>query len=211
MNRVKVSKEMQSRVLQNVEQHFGKKRRKKKLMMWIPTIGVVAAAILLVILLKSGKTGRELSSTENSTGTNVTTEDPGDLAAGAYSVNEHKTVQELSDAVGFKVKELTSFSQSMKGTAIQDISGKIAEINYSGNLGTICYRMTKGTADNSGIYDVYNTTKTVKVKGCNVTLNGDTGKFTLITWTDGTYAYSLYCIPGITEETALKLAEDTLQ
>ncbi len=217
MDRIEVSEEMQSRILRNVDQHFSQKdRRKKRRMLWIPTLGALAAAVLLVVLIQPWKNRTEVSSTEAGTTANSGelpggTEPTEDLATGGiYTVTEHASVQELSQAVGFPVKELSSFTEAPQETAIQDISGTVAEINYNGTRGSICYRMSKGTEDNSGIYDVFPKTTVKEVKGCKVTLKGDTGKVTLAVWNDGNYSYSIYCIPGITEDEILAFVSDTL-
>ena len=210
MSRVRVTDEMQSRILGNVGRHFARKRRNQKLKIWLPVAGVLAVAAVLLILVRPWESRSVVTDPE------VTTETPGSteqdqLPQGTYQLTTYDSVKELSGAVGFDIKEPESFPGEVSERNYQDINHEIAEINYGGSFGTISYRVSKGTKDNSGVYDEFKEEKKLEIEGISVTLKGDTDKYTLVIWTDGICSYSLYCIPGITEENANKLANEIIK
>jgi len=216
MDRIEVSDEMQSRVLKNVDQHFEKKRKKKLMKLWIPTVGVLAAAALLIAITKPWEKRTEITATEQPTEI-ISTEGSsgdtgGDPTGGYYFVTEHPSLSALSGAIGFEVKGLTSFTGSILKTEYRSISNTYAEIDYIRTGETVSYRMSKGTEDNSGIYDEELKPVVKKLSGCKVTLKKDAKEnVCLAFWTDGTYAYSIYCEKGIAEEEAAALVSDTLK
>lgn len=215
MDRIEVSDEMQSRVLKNVDRHFEKKRKKKLMKLWIPAVGVLAAAALLIAVTKPWEKRTEITATEQPTeiiSTEGSTLDTGDPTGGYYFVTEYPSLSALSGAIGFEVKGLTSFTGSILKTEYRNISNTYAEIDYIRTGQTISYRMSKGTEDNSGIYDEELKPVVKEISGCKVTLKKDAKEnVCLAFWSDGTYAYSIYAEQGITEEEAVALVADTLK
>ena len=213
MDRIEVSEEMQSRILKNVDQHFEKKKKMMKL--WIPAVGVLAAAAVLIILLKPWEKRTEITATEQPTELTVTegsSGDTGDPTGGYYFVIEHPSLSALSADIGFEVKGLKSFTGSLIETEYRNISNTYAEITYIRTGQNLNYRMSKGTEDNSGYYDEELKPEEKEILGCSVTMNKNTkGDVCLAYWTDGTFAYSISCEQGITEEEASALAADTLK
>lgn len=67
----------------------------------------------------------------------------------------------------------------------------LAEIQYFGGTDSLCYRKSAGTEDNSGDYNSYSQVESRNISGKSVTLKGENDAFTLATWTDGSYAYSI--------------------
>lgn len=210
MDRIQMTEEMQSRILGHVEKHFARKRRNQKLKIWIPAAGVLAAAAVLLILLQPWKTRETVTDPVQTTETPVTTEQDY-LPQGTYQLTTYDSVKELSEAVGYDIKEPTSFPGEVTERNYQDINHEIAEINYGGSFGTISYRVSKGTKDNSGVYEAFKEDKKVEIEGISVTLKGETDKYALVIWTDGTCSYSMYCIPGISEANAKTLANEIIK
>ena len=95
MDRIEVSEEMQSRVLQGVDRHMAAKKRKKQLRIWLPVAGLAVAAAVLLVVMKpwSGRpevkepdhTGAstEITVAGPSTEQPATTTDPGVTTGGS--------------------------------------------------------------------------------------------------------------------------------
>lgn len=74
---------------------------------------------------------------------------------------------------------------------------ELAEIDYTGEGKTACYRKAAGTEDCSGDYNVYTDVTEFEAGSITVTLKGDAGQYTLAIWTDGSYSYSLSLSDGL--------------
>lgn len=74
---------------------------------------------------------------------------------------------------------------------------ELAEIYYTGEGKTACYRKAAGTVDCSGDYNVYTDVTEFEAGSITVTLKGDAGQYTLAIWTDGSYSYSLSLSDGL--------------
>ena len=226
MDRVKVTDEMQSRILENVDRHFRKKERNKKLRIWLPLAGMaVAAAVLLMVMKPWTERKPEGSSTEQGTGetTGQITEVPVtaggadnteliiDQQPGVFREKKCSSIQELEKEIGFPVKDLKSIPFAVGQTQYRIIANDIADITYKGEGAKVIYRKAAGTDDRSGVYNQYPKSKKITVSGVTVIINGDGEKYPLSTWTDGSYAYSLYTDPGLTEDVIRSLVEESLQ
>ena len=106
-------------------------------------------------------------------------------------LEEVSGVKELSDLVGFEVKELDAIPFAVQQASYISISREVAEIIYTGADQELTYRKSKGTEDNSGNYVVYSEEAKRSVDGYDVTVKGDDGRCSLAVWTDGTYSYSI--------------------
>lgn len=74
---------------------------------------------------------------------------------------------------------------------------ELAEIYYTGEGKTACYRKAAGTVDCSGDYNVYTDVTEFEAGSITVTLKGDAGQYTLAIWTDGSYSYSISLSDGL--------------
>ena len=74
---------------------------------------------------------------------------------------------------------------------------ELAEIDYTGEGKTACYRKAAGTEDCSGDYNVYTDVTEFEEIGMTVMLKGDAGQYTLAIWPDGSYSYSLSLSDGL--------------
>lgn len=118
----------------------------------------------------------------------------------ANSIVEYPSPQALSQAVGFPVADLTHLPFPVSGTVYLDSFGDLAEIDYTGSGGqTAVYRKSPGTDDNSGVYDAFPQETQITAGDVTAALKGTEGAYTLATWTDGTYAYSVSLSEGIGE------------
>ena len=197
MERLTVTPEMKARILQNVakEQKENQNTWKKMYSRYI-----AMAACLVLVLIGAMGIPRLLTLYDiDGRGTDpqpATTE----FVQGVFAIEEKKDVQALSDAIGFSVQELGIIPYDVEQTEYLEYGEDIAEINYIGKDQTICYRKGNGTEDVSGIYETYSDTKVITVGTQNVTVCGEGDVIYLATWTDGTYAYSIYTEQGVTQE-----------
>lgn len=81
------------------------------------------------------------------------------------------------------------------------IENEIAEVIFSNeDDAEVCLRKGVGTEDISGDYNDYAVTETQTVDGKTLTCKGDGSLVYNVTWTDGTYAYSIMSTVGMTAE-----------
>ena len=105
----------------------------------------------------------------------------------------------LSEAVGFPVRELSSLPFAPVSTTYTAYDEGLAEITYTGPDGqTATYRQSRGSEDNSGDYNLYPDTQTLPEQ--NATLKGQDGLYTLALWTNDTYTYSLHLSSGLSAD-----------
>lgn len=105
----------------------------------------------------------------------------------------------LSEAVGFPVKEVSTLPFDPVSTTYTAYDEGLAEITYTGSGGqTATYRQSCGSEDNSGDYNLYPDTQTLPEQ--NATLKGQDQRYTLALWTDGTYTYSLHLSSGLSAD-----------
>ena len=222
MDQIKMSDEMQSRILSNVDQKMAKKKRKHLYRIWFPVIGVAAAAAILLLIAKPWSGRSTVQSTEGTTssvspivtggvttgGTETGTE--GDMYPGAYQMKEFTSAAELGQAAGFPIKDLTAIPFKVSSKEYRLISGTLAEEEYNGKDVSLSFRKSKGKEDNSGVYEEYKVTKNADVDGAKITLEGEAKLFHLIRWTKDGFAYSLYSPEGISEDAALALVKESI-
>ncbi len=205
MERLTVTPEMREGILQNVVKEQKENNEQTRHSMYNRYIAMAACFVLVLI----GAVGIPKLVTlydQDDQGNNsqpATTE----YVQGTFVVEEKKDVQELSDVLGFPVQELENIPYHIDQTEYLAYGEDIAEINYIGKDQTICYRKGNGTEDVSGIYEIYTDTKVITVRTQNVTVRGEGDIIYLATWTDGTYAYSIYTEQGVTQ----KQLEDMLK
>ena len=227
MDHVKLSEDMQSRILSNVDRQMAKKKRKKLYRIWLPVVGVAVAAAILLLAAKPWNTRSPVQSTEDTTSTEIPvtttpggvitggtedstdgTESSTDGSPGSFQMKEFNSAEELAKAAGFPINDLTAipFNVSEKGYRL--IGGALAEEDYVGDNGDISFRKSKGQEDNSGVYEEYSVTKKVDIDGLRVTLQGEADRFHLILWQDDTYSYSLYSLQGLSEKAVQNLVQE---
>ncbi len=102
----------------------------------------------------------------------------------------YKTVSEAAKATGISFNAPEKF-ESYKVSYVQAMDG-IVEVTYSDGRNEICVRKGDGTDDISGDYNVYKNVSEKEIGGNTVTLKGNGDGVSSVTWTDGTYFYSIY-------------------
>ena len=182
MEKLEVTPEMRARILQNVETQMAEPRKKPNRLRRFAAL----AACLAILLMGAMALPKFISSP-------VPEESETMIANGMVEVTSK---EELSEAVGFPVKSAQSlpfFPQSIYYTSYW---GEMAQIDYANGGSTACFRQSLGEEDNSGDWSEYPAQKSLTVNGCAVTLKGEADSYTLATWQDGTYSYSLSLSAG---------------
>lgn len=124
-----------------------------------------------------------------------------DVSVGIGSgIVDVEDVDALSVAVCFPVKELHDLPFQVDEVTYTSFWNDLAQITYTGEGQTVIFRQSLGDEDNSGDYNAYAETETREIGGISVTLKGDGQTYSLVVWSDGTYAYSANAESGLRAE-----------
>lgn len=99
---------------------------------------------------------------------------------------EYQTLREAESAIGFDFNVDLSDLDNLTYTVINN---SILEISYSRGDDYLICRKSKGSEDNSGDFNTYDSVNNVDVNGTNVTVNSSEDKV-LITFIYENYSYS---------------------
>ena len=154
----------------------------------------MAACLATIIAVASALRSPAQVSTSDDLQTNEG-DTPGFVQGGADIV-ELDSAAALSAAVGFEVNDI-DLPFTPEQTEYISYWHELAEIDYTGEGKTACYRKAAGTEDCSGDYNVYTDVTEFEESGMTVMLKGDAGQYTLAIWTDGSYSYSLSLSDGL--------------
>lgn len=105
-------------------------------------------------------------------------------------LKDYESIAEAEKAVGFKTLTSSALPNGYKLSYIGTISDEVFQLFYSNDKNEIVYRMAKGSDDISGDYNVYKTTKTLKINNLDVTFR-ENGETTSAFWKNGEYTFSL--------------------
>lgn len=210
MEYIKVTDDMQERILRNARKHFSKRRKAKRV--WFSVIGCVAAVVIL-FAVNPWKHNSLITNPNIQNrppiGTDSSTQDQPSVGQGIYDRQEYKSDEELSAAVGFTISDLTNIPFEFSEAFYYNVAG-YAEIQYVGDENTLIFVKSVGTEDNSGDYNGYPVVKNVNVKNIQATIKGKKNGFYLAIWSDGEYSYSLLCENSTTEKSIIKLIEEII-
>lgn len=108
-----------------------------------------------------------------------------------FDAAEFSSARELSDAVGFEIKDISSVPFESTEVIYRVISGKLAEIVYLGDGEKLTIRKSAGAEDNSGDYNDYSVHEPIETAGNKVDILGYEEGYYLVTWYDGEYYHSV--------------------
>ena len=222
MEHLVVTEEMKQRILPNVNEDSVKKKKPVAFASYQKQLGIAACFAVLVLAaflirgnfwsLPQDKASAPSSQEELAANPDSGMQDSGELESSVPSSNEETMVGSsygiveledtaaLSEAVGFPVEDLTSLPFEVRQVTYCSYFNDFAEINYTGDGQSLSYRKAKGTEDISGDYNEYQNDKHLTIHGLDILLKGNSEKYTLAVWTDGTYAYALSFEQEVTEE-----------
>ena len=96
-----------------------------------------------------------------------------------------------------------------KKAVIQAVKGELLQVFYTKGEEEILIRKGSGSDDISGIYEEFDSEEQVFSDNKKITLKSNGTKTYLATWTEDTYAYSIWCSEGIDREEILNLVRQT--
>ena len=195
MYHIRVTDDMRSRILENIEaENIAAERRRKQTGRTVTKLLSMAACLAVIIIAVSAlRSPAQVSPNDDLQPNEGDT--PGFVQGGADIV-EPDSAAALSAAVGFEVNDI-DLPFTPEQTEYISYWHELAEINYTGEGKTACYRKAAGTEDCSGDYNVYTDVTEFEAGSITVTLKGDAGQYTLAIWTDGSYSYSLSLSDGL--------------
>ena len=195
MDHIKVTGDMRSRILENIEaENIAAERRRKQTGRTVTKLLSMAACLAVIIIAVSALRSPAQVSPNDDLQTNEG-DTPGFVQGGADIV-EPDSAAALSAAVGFEVNDI-DLPFTPEQTEYISYWHELAEIDYTGAGKTARYRKAAGTEDCSGDYNVYTDVTEFEAGSITVTLKGDAGQYTLAIWTDGSYSYSLSLSDGL--------------
>lgn len=119
----------------------------------------------------------------------------------ANPMKEYGSAEELSDAVGFTVREIGELPFTVKETLYFTYDDTLAEIRYTGDDQEVYFRKSQGEdEDNSGVYNTYSQTTTITVGHTEITCKGESDAYELAIWKKDGYSYSISLQTGISLE-----------
>lgn len=191
MEHIEVTPEMRQRILRNIQQVDLTKQKPSKVVTFPRWKQLTTIAVCLAIVLTGILTISQIF--------DLGADDPYIDLAPATEIVEVKTIEELSEEVGFPVNEMSNLPFGVENTVYIAYWKEVAEITYTGDGQTAVYRKGTGSSDISGDYNIYNSEIEMSINDYDVTLKGNDKVYSLAIWTDGDYSYSLSLSNGKTE------------
>lgn len=122
----------------------------------------------------------------------------GDFTEIPNPLTKHEDIASLETAIGFKLI-CPTLPDGYKADSFIDISGEVAEVNYTNGADTVRFRMKKGDeADISGNYNVYAVKKTLTAGDTTVNAEGNES-ISKATWTKSGFSFSMTSEKGLTD------------
>ena len=187
MDKIEVTGEMRSRILQNVQQANLAAKPESKVLTFRMMKRYLSVAACFAVLLIGGFTVPHLLNLEQGT-------EPGVMEPGG--IVTVSSLEELTNAVGFDVEEIDNLSFVSEEQEYVAYWGDMAQITYMGEGKTAIFRKSKGNEDNSGDYNSYSSIQEISAGDITVTLKGDSEAFTLAIWSDDGFSYSIQLSDG---------------
>ncbi|MDO4300790.1 MAG: hypothetical protein Q4D26_05305 [Clostridia bacterium] len=190
MDKIYVTPEMQKRILNNVNKEI--ERKYSSVAIYYKTFVSVAACAVIVMGVLS-----VYNIMTPSVPHDFETAPP---LASPYSSEGFFSEEELSKAVGYDVKSVNYLPFKPTNTEYYNIDD-MAEIYYSNDKDALTFRMSRGSSDISGYYNVFSNEKTIG----NVTIKGDGNMYSLAIWSADGFSYSIDVTAPVSQETILNI------
>lgn len=190
MEHIDVTPEMRRRILSHIKQVDMTKDTAEKMVRFSHIRKFAALAACLAVVLVGVLTLPSL----------FYVPDNPDVIAPGDGIVQVSSVDELAEQVGFEVAGLDCLPFVADEVTYTAYWQDLAEITYSGDGQTAIYRKGTGSEDVSGDYGTYEDKTEVMADNVSVTLKGNNGSYSLATWTDGNYGYSIALSHGMDED-----------
>lgn len=122
---------------------------------------------------------------------------------GTPDIVTYQSVHELSDSIGFTVKEIQELPFEIESVKYTSYWGELADIEYVGSDNTAIFRMAVGDEDVSGYFDEFTSIESHKVNGYDVTIKGNDDQYILALWQKDGYSYSVQFGEMVSEQEML--------
>lgn len=187
MNKIEVTPEIHKRIMENIENtDFETDFKTKSLFQEYKKYLAIAACLVICIV-------GAISLPDTSQF------DQDSLVQVVPDMTHYTSKNELSAAIGFEVKDITSMPFDINEIQYIAYNKELAEIVYNGNSNVLVFRISKGNADISGDYNTYEDVKVCTINNHHITLKGNNGLYSLATWHDDKFAYSLQLDAPVSE------------
>ena len=198
MDKIVVTTEMKNRILSNIEKSdFKTNRPMTRLRSYQKYLSIAACFVVLLVsvvaipkFLKTEVPG-----------------EPSDILQSNGIVNVD-TIDELSEAVGFPVDNITTLPFEATEITYTAYWGELAAVSYMNGEKKLTYRKSLGGEDNSGDYNTYEVESQIDIRNTAVTVKGNNGKYNLAVWNNSQYSYSIFISDGISKEDLINLVEE---
>ncbi len=195
MKNIEVTDEMRDRILNNISKLDLEKTYKKMLPFPQYKKYLSIAACFAILIVGSVIVHNTI---------NMPSEPPLQMTPNIVS---YHSVAELSDAIGFAVKEIQELPFEIESVKFTSYWGELAEIKYVGSDNTAIFRMASGDKDVSGYYNEFTSVESHEINGYDVTMKGIDGQYLLAVWQNNGYSYSVQFIEPVSQQVML----DTIQ
>ncbi len=202
MENIKVTDEMRSRILQNVQRVEITPDKKPKMIRLSTIKKYIALAACFVLVLLGALTIPHLFTSKQPA-------DPGGLTQDGDIVTA-VSAEELSKVLGFDVSDISGIPFTVEEAGYTAYWQELAEITYTGDDQTMTYRKSIGTENNSGDYDTYDVVTDIELQGVTFELKGSGELIFLAVWNTNGYSYSLSFADGIDEVALTGLLESNI-
>ncbi len=194
MEHIRVTDEMQHRVLSRIRYHLNRKARQKRVL-WTSLTGMVAVAVIILFIVQPWDMRRH---------------NPSDLdqpqgVAVTHGRVEYASLSELSDTIGFDMPNIEDQVQVGMPITYSSINHTVAQMEFMYENQSVIYRKSEGKEDNSGDYNGYTRKEEWTINNTTVNVKGENGRVFLVLWTDETYSHSVRCVNGLNNEDMLNL------
>lgn len=203
MEKIEVTDEMRTRILNNVSRQMTNTPTK---LIPFPHLRKMASIAACVALLLIGGTLMKNAFTPSSPSPDQ------EMVGAVYGMEECKSLAELTQKAGFAVKDISESSIPFKitSTSYTWCWNEFAQIIYEGTDNSLTYRKTRGTDDISGDYNQYDQVLDKVVNGIDVTIKGNNDKYYLVIWHTKDYSYSISLDKGVMLETLSAIVQNAM-
>lgn len=199
MEKIEVTDDMRTRILKNIQTADVPKNPKSVLLPSIRKHLSIAACFL--ILIAGALLLPKMLHIKTSQPDNELTNLSGDIITCL-------SASELSEQVGFLIKDIEQLPCKIKETTYLAYWGELAEITYKGDAQVITFRKSIEDEDNSGDYNIYDEVKKAVIGNITVILKGNNGSYNLAIWQKNDFSYSLSLQNGLSETDMLSLVQE---
>ncbi|MEK3899283.1 MULTISPECIES: DUF4367 domain-containing protein [unclassified Paenibacillus] len=195
MEKIEVTAEMQTRILNHLQQLDWEQKPKKVIHFPNYKRYMTIAACFLFLLVGSVVIHNVMQ----------TTNEPPVLVT--PDIVEVQSIEQLSKGVGFTMKEITDPLFSVKQVKYTSYWNDLGEIIYSGEQQQLVFRMSSRNEDVSGDYAENTSKKDITINRSHVTLKGNDNHYVLAIWQSDGFSYSVQFTEPVSEQEMIRTVE----